>query len=106
MRPRERSPVAARPLDRGAGDCVGVVTRLELTYVASDRVDFEAHFADGLRRRVSVRVGHRRAVVFPNQDSEAGETLGTDILDQEVRLRAAEELVRLAAAQGVVRRTP
>lgn len=65
-------------------------------------VQFLAIPAGKESRRVSVLVGSgptpRAAVRYPHDHSESGCTLGDDELDQQVRDRAAEELVRLHAA--------
>jgi hypothetical protein len=81
---------------------------LELLHVGFDAVELAAALADGSRRLVSVLVGSgpswRRAVRFPNIGSDAGQSFGDVLLDEQVRARAAEELVRLAAAVGAIER--
>lgn len=56
-------------------------------------------------RKVAVLVGSGRnwyeATRFPNLDTNEGETTGDDGLDRLIRQRAAEELIRLAAAKEV-----
>ena len=79
--------------------------RLRLLAISFDAVGFEADFGDGYRRDVHVKVGSGRtwsgAVWFPNLANADGETLGDEGLDQQVRERAAEELVRLEAAANL-----
>jgi hypothetical protein len=81
---------------------------LELRHVAFDTVEFAATLPDGSHRLVSVVVGSgptwAKAVRFPNIASEGGESLGDDGADEQVRRRASEELVRLAAAIGATER--
>jgi hypothetical protein len=48
-----------------------------------------------------VRPGLVQRLRFPNIRTDEGATLGDDDLDHEVRVRAAEELVRLAAAAAI-----
>lgn len=76
--------------------------RLRLLSVTFD-LAYDDH--DGWERPVSVEVrtgaSWFTAVRFPNLTSEAGESLGSDDLDAQVRERAAEELVRLEAAVNV-----
>lgn len=59
----------------------------------------------GQTRKVCVLVGsgHNwyQATRFPNIDSDEGESTGDDGLDKIIRQRAAEELIRLAAAKEV-----
>jgi hypothetical protein len=76
--------------------------KLTLEHVSFHEVSFTVELADGSERLVEVLVGSGsswpRAVRFPHIGSEAGESLGDSALDDEVRRRAAEELVRLASA--------
>ncbi len=78
--------------------------QLALTYRAFDRVEFEALLPTGVVRAVCVRVGSgptwASAIRFPHSMTEGGESLGDDALDERVRSRAAEELVRLVAARA------
>lgn len=57
----------------------------------------------GKTRKVAVLVGAGRnwfeATRFPNDATDEGQTTGDDGLDRNVRERAAEELIRLAAAK-------
>lgn len=58
---------------------------------------------DGMpSRRVSVKVGSGRnwyeSALFPNLGTDEGTTSGDDAIDKLIRIRAAEELIRLAAA--------
>ena len=79
---------------------------LRLLSVSFDRVEFEADLGDYQRVvRVDVASGYdwARAVRFPNWSNSDGESLGDDVLDADVRTRASEELVRLAAAAGIAR---
>lgn len=59
----------------------------------------------GQTRKVSVLVGSGHnwfeATRFPNIASDEGESTGDDGLDRLIRQRAAEELIRLAAAKEV-----
>jgi hypothetical protein len=54
-------------------------------------------------RKVAVLVGSGRnwyeATRFPHNVSDEGASTGDDKLDREIRQRAAEELIRLAAAK-------
>jgi hypothetical protein len=79
---------------------------LELVAISFGSVDLLAIMPDGSERTVSVIVGSgtswRRACRFPNVASEAGQSLGSDELDDRVRRRSAEELVRLAAAVDAI----
>ena len=79
---------------------------LRLTSVSFTEVSFVTD-VDGYERPVTVQVGSgrswRSAVRFPNWQSSAGESLGDDGLDQEVRDRASEELVRHSAAVDAAR---
>ena len=80
--------------------------RLRLLSVTFDRVEFLAYDdVGGWERVVSVEVRTGQswfsAVRFPSLASEAGESLGSDDLDAQVRERASEELVRLEAAVHV-----
>ena len=79
---------------------------LELIYLAPDRVDFTARY-NGNERAVRVEVGSgtswRWAVQFPTVRTWEGSSLGDDALDEQVRIRAAEELVRLDAATRATR---
>jgi hypothetical protein len=81
---------------------------LELRHVGFEVVEFAATLPDGSQRLVSVVVGSgqtwSKAARFPNIGSEGGESLGEDDLDEQVRRRASEELVRLAAAVGAIER--
>lgn len=76
--------------------------RLTLVSLSLIHVELDAHQAGKDTRRISVHVGSghtaRAAVRFPHDWHENGRTLGSDQLDQQVRERAAEELVRLHAA--------
>ena len=81
---------------------------LHLTFVAlDDRVEFVLVDDEGGERPVVVRVGSgrdwRRAVQFPTIDTAGTETTGDPALDAEIRERAAEELVRVAAAARAAR---
>lgn len=57
-------------------------------------------------RKVSVLVGSGsnwyQATRFPHIMEEDGATTGNDALDKQIRERAAEELIRLAAAKEVL----
>jgi hypothetical protein len=57
----------------------------------------------GETRKVSVLVGSGRnwyeATRFPHNVTDEGIGTGDDALDREIRQRAAEELIRLAAAK-------
>jgi hypothetical protein len=80
---------------------------LRVTHVALDRVEFLlVDEAGHVVRHVAVLVGSgaswRAAVVFPSTASDATASTGDDALDEEVRWRAAEELVRLEAREGRV----
>ena len=59
----------------------------------------------GETRKVAVLVGSGRnwyeATRFPHNVSDEGLSTGDDALDREIRQRAAEELIRLAAAKEV-----
>lgn len=59
----------------------------------------------GGTRKVSILVGSGRnwyeATRFPHNVTDEGATTGDDALDRQVRQRAAEELIRLAAAREV-----
>ena len=81
---------------------------LVLEHVSFGAVEFEAILPDGSTRFVHVCVGSgssfRQAVRFPNMDNEAGRSLGNDLLDEQVKRRAAEELLRLEASVREVRR--
>jgi len=74
---------------------------LELVHVDFERIDFTARLGE-TERTVSVSVGSgtcwRRAILFPHPMTYEGSSLGDDDLDEQVRARAAEELIRLAAA--------
>lgn len=54
-------------------------------------------------RKVAVLVGSGRnwyeATRFPHNSTDEGESTGDDALDRNIRERAAEELIRLAAAK-------
>lgn len=60
---------------------------------------------DGQESRVSVRVGSGHtwlaATRFPHTYEDTGASTGDASLDQWIRQRAAEELIRLAAAREV-----
>jgi len=80
--------------------------RLRLLSLTFDRVEFLASDCGaGWERLVSVDVrdgtSWYTAVRFPHPQSDAGESLGSDDLDAQVRERAAEELVRLEAATQI-----
>ncbi len=79
---------------------------LRLDRLSFAEVRFEAMFCES-SRFVSVHVGSGRdwlaAVRFPNLRSDEGASLGDDDLDNEVLVRAAEELVRLEAAISAAR---
>lgn len=80
---------------------------LLLRHVSFDAVEFHAILPDGRERQVRVLVGSSgqswsQAVRFPTLHSNATETLGDHELDQAVRERAAEELVRLEAVSAIV----
>ena len=80
--------------------------RLRLLSLTFDRVEFLAYDDVGGWERlvaVEIRTGASwfTAVRFPNLTSEAGETLGSDDLDDQIRERASEELARLEAAVNV-----
>jgi hypothetical protein len=81
---------------------------LQLLSVGFGSVDFLALLPDGSERTATVIVGSgptwRRACRFPNVASEGGQSLGDDALDEQVRRRAGEELVRLAAAVDAIER--
>jgi hypothetical protein len=74
-------------------------------------VDFaEVRFyavTDDACRFVTVRVNSGldwlRACAFPHNNTDEGRSLGSDELNEQVRIRASEELVRLEAAVKVVR---
>jgi hypothetical protein len=82
------------------------VTRLELRLLSVDfdAVRFYATTRDAMRF-VTVRVESGsdwlRAVRFPDHMTDEGASLGNDRLDEQVRIRASEELVRLEAAVNV-----
>jgi len=77
---------------------------LWLHFLSFERVEFVAEFRES-HRLVRVDVGSGTnwlsAVRFPTWSGTDGESLGDDELDRQVRARAAEELVRLAAATGL-----
>lgn len=77
---------------------------LRLDRLSFTEVRFEATLCDH-SRFVTVCVGSGRdwysALRFPNIRTDEGATLGDDDLDHKVRVRAAEELVRLEAAVAV-----
>jgi hypothetical protein len=77
---------------------------LRLDRLSFAEVRFEATLCD-YSRFVTVQVGSGRdrptAVRFPNLRSDEGYSLGAGDLDNEVRIRAAEELVRLDAAIAI-----
>jgi hypothetical protein len=72
---------------------------LNLVALSFEEVAFAAEI-NGRERAVSVLVGSGNswsaACLFPNVRSEAGESLGDDLLDAQIRRRAGEELARLA----------
>jgi hypothetical protein len=82
----------------------GMVARLQLILLdlLFHRVTFLAWQPDEPDRLIRVEIGSRtrshRAVRFPNLGTEGGESLGDEALDEHVRRRATEELVRLRAA--------
>lgn len=57
----------------------------------------------GETRKVCVLVGSGRnwyeATRFPHNVNDEGASTGDDVMDREIRQRAAEELIRLAAAK-------
>ncbi len=75
---------------------------LTLSSVSFERVEFTLKRQDKAPRVVRVAVGSgsswSRAIRFPTVASEASATTGDELLDAEIRRRAAEELVRLEAA--------
>jgi hypothetical protein len=75
---------------------------LRLLGVSFRGVELEIRYPDGHVRLASVRVGAgnawRRAVRFPHLASDRGESTEDPWLDALIRERAAEELIRLAAA--------
>lgn len=79
-------------------------TDLRLVSVTFSEVRFHLDMCDSTRQ-VAVQVGSGRdwlsAVRFPHLRSDEGASLGDDLLDEEVRARAAEELVRLEAAVNI-----
>jgi hypothetical protein len=81
---------------------------VELVSVGFDHVEFVAVLPDRSERPVTVLVGGgtswRKSMRFPNLMFEEGRSLGDDLLDDQIRRRAAEELVRLAAAVGAIER--
>lgn len=78
--------------------------RLVLVELSFDRVVLALQ-RQGQTRKVCVRVGSGRnwfeATRFPHIESDEGESTGDDGLDRLIRQRAAEELIRLAAAKEV-----
>jgi hypothetical protein len=79
------------------------VSRLLLENVdLAHGVQFTVQSKDGNRRPVSVRVGSGNtwldACRFPHTFDSSGESLGSDLADEAVRQRAAEELIRLQSA--------
>lgn len=82
------------------------MSRLELRLLSVDfdAVRFYATTRDAMRF-VTVRVASGsdwyRSVRFPDHMTEEGASLGDDRLDEQVRVRASEELVRLEAAVNV-----
>jgi hypothetical protein len=70
---------------------------IRLVALSFDRVEFRL-----VDRAVSVRVGAgqtwEKAVVFPHLHDETGLSTGDPLLDELIRARAYEELIRLAAA--------
>jgi hypothetical protein len=81
---------------------------LRLTYVGYDGAEFDLLDKTGERLhvvRVNVGAGQswRKAVRFPELDTAATASTGDDRLDQEIRERAAEELVRFDAATSALR---
>ena len=79
---------------------------LRLVSVGFTEVRFVACDSHGYVREVLVDVGSSRrdwlhAVIFPSCLNASSVTLGDPELDQQVRIRAAKELVRLEAAVNV-----
>jgi hypothetical protein len=78
--------------------------RLRLTHVSFSRVEFTLLRDDGSSRPVVVKVGAgqswRRAVRFPTIGTDATESTGDERVDEAIRERAAEELVRFAARRA------
>jgi hypothetical protein len=84
------------------------VSRLRVTCVAFDGVEFELADDKGRRlRAVVVRVGSGPswydAVRFPTVGNDATASTGDAKLDQEIREAAAAELIRLDTAVGEIR---
>ena len=83
--------------------------KLRLLEVGFDRVRFYAVTRDESRFvTVSFRGGGGadwyRAAAFPHGGTDEGRSLGDPNLDEEVRRRASEELVRLEAAVDIAER--
>lgn len=85
---------------------------LRLAALSLDRVEFDlVDTAGHVVRHATVLVGSARnstkALRFPNLASQDGESAGDELLDELIRVRAAEELVRmqgtLAAAESWTR---
>ena len=75
--------------------------RLVLVELSPQRVKFTLQY-NGATRRVDVKVGSGsnwyEAAIFPHIETDEGATSGDDAIDRLIRQRAAEELIRLAAA--------
>lgn len=83
------------------GEVATVILRLLSVSLACVELDAEYAAGDDVRRRhvsVDVTSGARAACVFPHGRCSTGESLGDPVLDEQVRERAAEEIIRLAAA--------
>jgi hypothetical protein len=76
--------------------------RLVLIGLSADCVSLALQLG-GETRKVAVLVGSGRnwyeATRFPHNMTDEGASTGDDKLDREIRQRAAEELIRLAAAK-------
>ncbi len=89
-------------------DSNGDGAELTLSSLSFSRVEFTLEREGGARVvRVDVLSGpSRRGISFPSFDSETTRSTGCDELDEAIRRRAGEELVRLEAAARALRLTP
>jgi hypothetical protein len=84
-----------------------VVSAPRLLALDFDRVEWSLTRPDGSERVVVVLVGSGstwfEAIRFPHDVSEGGCSTGNPLIDDEIRRRSSEELVRLTAILALAR---
>lgn len=82
--------------------CAGETTvkRVRLIAVEADSITYEVMVGSESRTATVLAAGKR--IEFPHNLADAGETLGPE-LDEEIRVRAREEVARLAAVARIAR---